>query len=944
MALLMVPLVSLIGIWGFASVVTGRDVVGLLGVERITQGIGYPLDEVVETLQHERREALVYLADPRRSTAQADLERSQDATDEAVEAFREVAAEENLRSALRQSSLTRMDTVVDRLGDIGELRTGISETKTTRIEAYRSYTRLIDAAHDFFGTVNPLNNGDLDRQARVLTELARAREGIAREDALYAAAAASGRTSTAEMRAFSDSVAEQRMLFGNSPGTVSEAARRSYSDYWHGGTGRKLRAAEERIVAAGVSGAPTAVGAQEWGGLTATALDDLAVLHRRTVEDFQGNVEPFARSVLLKAGIAGGLGLIAVVASVVVSFRIGREIAHDLSELRKEALEASGTRLPRVMRRLAAGEDVDVAAEVPEHEYGDDEIGQVGQALGTLQTAAVEAAVKQARMRRGVSEVFVNLARRSQALVHRQLTLLDTMERRTEDAAELADLFRLDHMATRMRRHAEGLVILSGAAPSRQWRKPVQLIDVVRAAIAAVEDYERVEVRRLPRLAVNGPAVADLTHLIAELIENATVFSPPQTTVQVHGEAVANGFVLEIDDRGLGMTPDGLLEANLRLAETPEFELSDTDRLGLFVVSRLARRQNVRVSLRPSPYGGTSAVVLIPSGLLSEDAESSRTGEQRAPKASAPAPVGLAAVPAAGDERPEGSEDRSGGDSASSSGPGLRALLDAERERGRSRGRSAAPAARQDERPGRGDTDSAHSQAFRQWGIPDGPAAGDEPRDHPVGDRGDRSADDRPAGPPQAGDRTGTGLPRRRTPRLVTGDGAPGGPPALPRRRRQATLAGGAVGSTDPEGANPPPAEEREAAPEPSGVPSGTPAPAPAAVAAPEAAPAPAPEAAARPRPAGPGGLPRRVKQASLAPQLRASAATRGGAGGRADSSRESAARERSADEVRARMASLQRGWQRGRTEADTEDSGAQGPSQGPGTTAPRMTREGDGR
>ncbi|MEK8142265.1 hypothetical protein NKH18_06505 [Streptomyces sp. M10(2022)] len=134
--------------------------------------------------------------------------------------------------------------------------------------------------------------------------------------------------------------------------------------------------------------------------------------------------------------------------------------------------------------------------------------------------------MKQADMRRGVSEVFVNLARRNQVLLHRQLTLLDTMERRTENSDELADLFRLDHLTTRMRRHAEGLVILSGAAPSRQWRKPIQLMDVVRAAVAEVEDYERIEVRRLPRIGVGGPAVADLTHLIAELLENATVFSP----------------------------------------------------------------------------------------------------------------------------------------------------------------------------------------------------------------------------------------------------------------------------------------------------------------------------------------------------------------------------------------------------------------------------------
>jgi hypothetical protein len=370
------------------------------------------------------------------------------------------------------------------------------------------------------------------------------------------------------------------------------------------------------------------------------------------------------------------------------------------------------------------------------------------------------------------------------------------MERRTEEPQELADLFRLDHMTTRMRRHAEGLVILSGAVPSRQWRNPVQLMDVVRAAVAEVEDYERVEVRRLARVAVAGPAVADVTHLVAELIENATVFSPPHTMVQVHGETVANGFALEIDDRGLGLTPDAMLEANLRLAETPEFELSDTDRLGLFVVSRLAQRQGVRVSLKPSPYGGTTAVVLIPSNLLTDGADDSsgpRTGEFELD--------GLV-------EDPPGSE---------------------------------------------------HS--FRQWGL--APGHGEEPREHRPFPAEPVTAAAAAADAPDA-------LPRRRAPVLVADNG------------RQVT------------------GQQR--------TPSST------------------------------GGLPRRVRQASLAPQLRADTPT-------GETARPGAPtgavpmRERSPDEVRARMASLQRGWERGRTTGDTDDAH----QAELGESASRTTTEGNG-
>jgi hypothetical protein len=196
------------------------------------------------------------------------------------------------------------------------------------------------------------------------------------------------------------------------------------------------------------------------------------------------------------------------------------------------------------------------------------------------------------------------------------------MERRIEEPDHLEDLFRLDHLATRMRRHAEGLIILSGATPGRAWRHPVDLTDVVRAAAAEAEDYPRVEVRRMPRARVLGPVVADLTHLLAELIENATSFSPPHTRVVVGGEPVGSGFAIEIEDRGLGMSQEALREANRRTGESSGDDLFDSDRLGLFVVSRLARRHEVRVSLCASAYGGITAVVLIPSGVMQPPGES----------------------------------------------------------------------------------------------------------------------------------------------------------------------------------------------------------------------------------------------------------------------------------------------------------------------------------
>ncbi|WP_309058139.1 ATP-binding protein, partial [Streptomyces sp.] len=355
-----------------------------------------------------------------------------------------------------------------------------------------------------------------------------------------------------------------------------------------------------------------------------------------------------AGGALTTGGAAVVLGLVAVASSLVISVRVGRGLVVELVSLRNTALRIARRELPAAMRRLRAGEEIDIRSEAPAGPDSPDEVGQVHEALTTVHRAALEAAVERAELADGISGVFVNLARRSQVLVHRQLNLLDSMERRVDDPNELGDLFRLDHLTTRMRRHAESLIILSGAAPGRAWRVPVPLTDVVRAAVSEIEDYARVEVRRLPETAVVGGAVADLTHLLAELIENATQFSPPHTKVRVSGEPVGNGYALEIEDRGLGMGGASLAEANARIARAEALDLFDSDRLGLFVVSRLSARHDIRVHLRTSPYGGTTAVVLLPTDLLQsappEGDDARRTDATRAAGEPAPGPEGPAGL------------------------------------------------------------------------------------------------------------------------------------------------------------------------------------------------------------------------------------------------------------------------------------------------------------
>ncbi|MFD8395234.1 nitrate- and nitrite sensing domain-containing protein [Streptomyces sp. NPDC059680] len=942
-ALLLVPLVSLTAIWGFATVLTGREVARLFQVTDVKQDIGYPAEDTVRVLQQERRQTLVYLADPRAADSLSALQRTRAATDRAIATIRKNAGDHDVVDNMDADDSERLTAALAAFDGLGSLRRDVEQRTVTRAQAFDLYNRLVDPCFTLFAVLEGIDDVELDAQERALVNVSRARELLSREDALLGSSLVVGRLTRGETRDISDLAAQRRVLYDVSLPLLPAADRERYERFWKDATTAPLRTAEQSVIDTD-SGTPRGVTAQSWDSAAANVLDELGTLDDQVGDHLQGRTHPVAMGVILQAAVAGLLGLVALVFSLFLSVRIGRGLIRDLRQLRLEAHEASGVRLPSVMRRLSAGEQVDVETEVPRLEYDKNEMGEVGQALNTLQRAAVEAAVKQAELRSGVSEVFVNLARRSQVLLHKQLTLLDTMERRTEDTDELADLFRLDHLTTRMRRHAEGLVILSGAAPSRQWRRPVQLMDVVRAAVAEVEDYERIEVRRLPRVAVTGPAVADLTHLAAELLENATVFSPPHTAVQVLGERVANGFTLEIHDRGLGMTAEALLDANLRLAETPEFELSDTDRLGLFVVSRLAQRQNIRVSLQPSPYGGTTAVVFIPDALLSDDVPDTNGLGFRLDRKRPAKEVGQTGRGA-------------GRAVAPAQLPGLpTSLLDGPIELEAPVDLDAFPGVLADE-------DSERGGLFRPRRT-----RADDQAPPPPADRVSRE---------EAGDRGPIPLPRRQTPKLVSSHGRPvtdqqppgasrrpdtGGLAPLPSRRRTTASRraaelpdGAAAEGTDR-------VEEGEGTgttPDVPALPRRTPPPQLSAGDGPDTAgrsgagPVEPTGGGSRPgvtgdlgdtggtrgpaatEPVGAPGdepvtgtLPRRVRQASLAPQLKQDTARRA----------ERAARtaDRDAEDVRSRMASLQRGWQRGREENAGGDADHNGTAQG--------TTKGDGR
>jgi len=334
------------------------------------------------------------------------------------------------------------------------------------------------------------------------------------------------------------------------------------------------------------------------------------------------------------AALAGAAALVAIL-TVLLAAAYARRLSHEISDLTQAALSLAGEQLPRVIRSLREDEPASAphAAQATRRALEAEwlgaraqftktaEIAAAAAAISAIERTAFEAAAAEAGLRHGLRQILMSLGRRNQSLLHRQLKIIDQLEQQAASPGELADLFALDHLTTRMRRHAESLTVMSGASPVRSWTSPVPVIDVIRAAIAEVEDYKRVTVATDAEEAVAASAVTDLIHLLAELIENATLFSPSATRVEVRAERVANGFAIEVEDRGLGIAPDQLKEINGQLASPPDFDLADADRLGLFVAGRLAARHGIQVELIPSAYRGTKAVVVLHDSLIAASAE-----------------------------------------------------------------------------------------------------------------------------------------------------------------------------------------------------------------------------------------------------------------------------------------------------------------------------------
>jgi signal transduction histidine kinase len=648
--LVAIPLITMLGLFGYVAYTSVTNWLNLDRAPSLIDATSEPLTNFVNVLQTERLAAMVYLSQPDSSnlaTFQGAVANTRANAEDLATSLNSAASRDS-STPTENTAIAKMTGQID---NMGPLRGAVTAKKLSPLDALAEYTDIISTQ----GTVleaeaNSLTDAKPVEQGLGLIDAVDTQEDMSEQQALLASALASGSLTGAERVAFSEALGRQQDDTMTYQELFTQPELATYTATLNQlAPKQSVQANLTTIQEAVAAGTPlsqleqTGLDAATWQGLTSTWMKASSRAGTETaVTVLAANSQP-AVDAKRRVWITAAVGLAGLILTLIVTILLARSINRRLAALRRSALALAREQLPAVVARLRRGESVDVAAEAPPLRAGNDEIGQVGEAIDAVRQTAIRSAVEEAEVRQGVNDMFRNLARRNQSLLQRQLTVLDDMERRATDPDVLEDLFKMDHLTTRMRRHAEGLIILSGAPPGRSWSAPVKLVDVMRGAAAEVEDYARVTVSTQSRAALSGSAVTDVIHLLAELIENATTLSPPFTQIRVSGETVANGFAIEIEDRGLGMVPQRMQELNERLANPPDINPANTEQLGLFVVGQLGRRHGIRVVLRPSAYGGTTAVALLPLDLIVDEGPAAiTTGGRGAPavESAVPGPAG----------------------------------------------------------------------------------------------------------------------------------------------------------------------------------------------------------------------------------------------------------------------------------------------------------------
>jgi signal transduction histidine kinase len=577
---------------------------------------------LINVLQDERNTALVQMLDlsSRIELEEPDIDASRQRTDEAHEALHQQVSGQDDR--LREDWADALSTLDDLPGVRAEVDAASAnpgpEKRQTAHEVFGEYTDMlatIFASHDRFALV--VDDAGLRQGDDLVHYASHATDSVAQlvDQLLYVGSGPTGIDEPVEAAAVSE---------------VARDVERNNAAVRTRGTG-DYAAPTERLLAdrevtglvpfasdAIASGEPvdpaallatTPLGAD---GPYLTFRDQVADVLEQRADDLRADADARRRWYI-------GVGLAAVLAAAFVAWRVSRSITRPLRALSRDAQSIADEQLPSAMADILdapRGQNLEPPEPVPIEITTSDEVSDVAEALDDVQRSALGLAVEQATLRRTIAESYVNLGRRNQNLLSRLLATIGDLEQGESDPERIAQLHKVDHLATRMRRNAESLLVLSRVDVAPHWHPPVRVLDVVRAALGEIENYQRVVVRTLDPVMVVGGAASDLTHLLAELIENGVKHSPPHELVEIRGRLTPDGYSLAVVDHGLGMSAEDIAVANRRLAgaEAPTIALSK--HLGHFVAAALAARNDISVRLQGSEVVGIAAIIDLPAAIV----------------------------------------------------------------------------------------------------------------------------------------------------------------------------------------------------------------------------------------------------------------------------------------------------------------------------------------
>ena len=615
------PSLALAPLWGLTTYQLATRWQSEKAQADLTASLAQPSSVLFQSLEEERRLTAEAQADPG-TTTRGKLVAARAVTDKAVTDFRPVAAESTSHG---QPGLdTALAGTVRDLDQLSAQRRAVDTRSASEKAAFDYYGGTVDSLITVFTALGRRSNADATSLAHTVVDLYGAIDMVGREDALLGRDWKIGHLMVDEYGVFVDAVGAQDYLLQRVALSLTDAERDTY---------KELTAAKSWVTQQNLEEQVVIVGPHHSRGELV-----LGQIHTQWRDSVDANYPRLLNLVAVRVAnlnkvsadsvsrlqqtliIISAVGLLAVILVILTSWRLTVILRRRIYALREEAVELQ-QRLPDLVYRLERGENVDVDREVRLVEPTPDELGELGRALNAASRSAVFTAVRQAEQHRGFERLLQRIARRTQILIGLQLRKLDELERTHDDPEVLDGLFDLDHLTARLRRYEENLVILGGGQPQRRWRKPVRLLDVLRAAQGEVQDYRRISIDVEDEPWVSERAVGPLVHILAELMENAAAFSQPPTPVEVRAALVSRGIAIEIEDRGLGMEPEQYAAANALMEAPPQLDVmtqADDVRLGLYVVARLSAGLGLRVELRPSAFGGTRVIVLLPEQMVVE--------------------------------------------------------------------------------------------------------------------------------------------------------------------------------------------------------------------------------------------------------------------------------------------------------------------------------------